>query len=596
MEPLSGRDSADRKALGAYFSDPDVTRYLCVNTVLPWLCHGLTLPLPDGAVAYLPAPIAAEQRDARETGLEYELRQSHVDQVRSAYPPGSAISPDECIRLNLDLPALVQDWLQAAPEEVVLRVWRRLQRLRVLDPTCGDGAFLLAALHVLEPVWEAVLRRLVTIGVPEGAVSLGLLHSRGRRRAIRQRILAENLNGVDLDPRSVSLCEQRLRQEWEGESPLAFREAPGLNLRVGNAVAGLDWHAAFPEALRSGGFDVVVGNPPYVGARSVDYRAGAFRTAACPNVYAWVTEQALRLLDAEGRCGLILPVSAVSGPEYRPLAELYLRHHCWISTYSNRPAKLFEGVEQRLAVLLTGPARGEPGLWTTAYQHWYEAERPELFQRLRYTPGVTQRGFPAKLGEPIAVTAFRKLHRQAGTLLSAWQSSPTPDTQHPAPAAVWLHDGPTYWIRALPFRPNPGQERPSSHYHRISVAGAEKAAALAAVLSSSTFYFWFKAVSNCRDLGRQEWEAFPVGEIEASRFRRLAALGRELGERLRATARQRQRKYPSGVSVYEEYYPARAVEVLDRIDEELAAHFGFSPEESRYVRELDRRYRLRGAD
>lgn len=578
--------SADRRALGAYYTDSDVARYLCVNTLLPWLLQGQRLPLPAGAAPYRYPSAAAEGRLNGETEAEYSLRREHAARVAEAYPAGSWIGADEGVTHNLNLPALIGDWARgSAGEEQVVRLWRRLQRLRVLDPTCGDGAFLMAALHVLEPVWEAVLGRLAALGAPESAVELGLLRGPARRRAIRGQMLARNLFGVDVDPGALSQCARRLLAEWSSSEHSGAHEAPRLNLHAGNSAAGVDWESAFPEVLRAGGFDVVVGNPPYLSARSVSYRPAALATSRCPNVYAWVAEQAFRVLAQQGRSGLILPVSAVSGPEYRPLAQLYQMHDCWISTYSNRPAKLFEGVEQRLAIQITGPVTGdrESRLWTTVYQHWYEAERPRLFESLHYVPGVRYGDFPAKLGHPLATGAFLKL-QNAGGALKSWEGD--------GPAAVWLHDGPTYWVRALPFRPNTALERPSSHYHRIAVASQEEADLLAAVLSSSTFYFWFKAVSNCRDLGRQEWESFPIGEMESGRRQALAQLGRELGERLRSTARRRQRKYPAGTVVYEEYYPSLAVDVLDRVDEELARHYGLTEAEGTYLRDLDRKYRL----
>lgn len=544
--PVAGGRTAARKAMGAYYTAPDVTDYLCTSTLLPWLCEGVRLPLADGEVLPL----------------------------------------EEGITRNLDLKTGVGEWIRReADEEQVVRLWRRLQRLRVLDPTCGPGAFLLGALEVLALVWEAALDRLAEIGAPEQVVGLALLRPATRRREVRKRIIEGTLFGVDLDPAALEVCRERLIQEWQGTRSRNGHLPPLPNLVCGNAVSGLDWRRAFPEVLAAGGFDVILGNPPYVGARAVSYRAEGFATAGCPNVYAWVVERSFELLHARGHLGMVLPVSAVSGPEYRPLAEQYLRHDCWISTYSNRPAKLFPQVEQRLALLITAPARGgRPGVRTSPYQHWYQGERPDLFRRLLYTPTVLHQGLPVKLGDPLAASAFGKLVGAGDTLK---------DLVRDGDCGVWLHDGPTYWVRALPFQPNAGSAPGrSSHYRRIPAAGQEEAEVLAALLSSSTFYFWFKAVSNCRDLGRQEWESFPVGKIEPETRKELAQLARQLGVRLKETARKRQRKYPSGTIVYEEYYPSRACEILDKIDAVLARHYGFTEAELDYVRKLDRKYRL----
>jgi hypothetical protein len=326
-----------------------------------------------------------------------------------------------------------------------------------------------------------------------------------------------------------------------------------------------------------------VGNPPYLALRAADYRPGESATEPCPNVYAWVVERSLQVLAPLGRLGMILPVSAVSGSEYRPLAELYLRRSCWISTYSNRPGKLFEGVEQRLAILLAANTH-EPQHWMSPYQHWYAEERGELFERIRYAPARLWEGVPAKTGTDPANRIFDCITGVGAPLVEAL---PAGDG-----AGVWLHDGPTYWVRALPFPPNEGlPEARSGHYRRIPVPDQHWAYALSALLSSSTFYFFFKATSNCRDLGRREWERFPAGRIE-SVLGELSGLGERLADRLRETASRRRRKYPSGEVVYEEYYPARAKEILDEIDSVLAVHYGFTPAELGYVTGLDLKYRM----
>jgi hypothetical protein len=521
------------KERGSYFTAEDVTGYLARGTLLPWLFSPWTL--------------------------------------------GEGLAVETCLTRNLDLPALAGEWIRTADEERLLQCWSRLRRVRVLDPTCGAGAFLLAALKTLEPLWNAVLDRLLHLGAPEAAVGLALLKPPARRRAVRREIIENNLFGTDLDPLALELCRRRLQLEWAiGGSLPTLRELPRPQLLLANAVTG-------PGI--EGWWDGVLGNPPGVAARSVDYRAPDLATTCCPNVYAWVAERGLRKLASDGRLGMVLPVSAVSGPEYGPLADLYLRQDCWISTYSNRPAKLFPDVEQRLAILITGPPRGpRPVLRMSPYQHWYEDERPRLFRRLVYAEAEVRDGLPVKTGTPAAAGAFRKI-AAAGAPLAQWEGS--------GPAGVWLHNGPTYWVRALPFRPNSRSGGGGSdHYRFIPTADEESAHALAAILSSSTFYFWFKAVSNCRDLGRKEWEGFPLGWLKPKRRAELAALGQELAERLRATAARRSRKYPSGTVVYEEYYPARAWAIIDRVDRILARQYGLTEEERVYIRDLDLSYRM----
>jgi 23S rRNA G2445 N2-methylase RlmL len=102
--------------------------------------------------------------------------------------------------------------------------WRRLDSLTVLDPTCGSGAFLVAALHVLESLARNCLSRMKQLG----------LRPPCRPEQIRGRIVARNLFGVELLPEVVTSCRQVLRDA------AASDDLPSLvdHVRVGNAVLG----------------------------------------------------------------------------------------------------------------------------------------------------------------------------------------------------------------------------------------------------------------------------------------------------------------------------------------------------------------------
>lgn len=105
------------------------------------------------------------------------------------------------------------------------RLMRRIQSIRILDPACGSGAFLLSALHLLTRLERRLCRPA----------------RRSERPALRRQIVARALHGIDLKPEAVRLCELRL---WlaivsgEGEEPAAVDPLPNLDRNVlqGNAL------------------------------------------------------------------------------------------------------------------------------------------------------------------------------------------------------------------------------------------------------------------------------------------------------------------------------------------------------------------------
>lgn len=192
---------------------------------------------------------------------------------------------------------------------------------------------------------------------------------------------------------------------------------------------------------------------------------------------------------------------------------------------------------------------------------------------------------PIKCGSSKAASIFARIMNKRHPLLSLAQPG--------AKYSSWFHDGPTYWVRSLSFEPNVGTKSDrSNHYHSVPAQSRLMARVITAILNSSTFYFYFKMVSNCRDLGRKEWSNYPVGSLSPSVVNVLADLGGMLETRLRKTAVKCSRQYPSGTVSYEEYYPAKAKSIIDKIDHVLADHYDFTDEERDYIINYDIKYRM----
>jgi len=157
--------------------------------------------------------------------------------------------PDRTTRKKQD--AEIQFW-EAYRDEVLLQT-------RVIDPACGSGAFLIAAFDYLNRQYERVNQALAEL--------------RGGQRSVfdlNKTILNNNLYGVDLSPESVEITKLSLwLKTAERGKPLTYLDD---NIQVGNSIVhdpqvterAFDWHSAFSQVFAKGGFDVAIGNPPYV--------------------------------------------------------------------------------------------------------------------------------------------------------------------------------------------------------------------------------------------------------------------------------------------------------------------------------------------
>ena len=201
----------NQKQMGAYYTKEDITGYIAQNTVLPFLfdtarkgCANAFLP--DGAIwrmlrddpdVYIypamrrgnaqPArlelppeiaagldnvslrtgwnrPIPSDFADAAlptETWREFIARRRRYDDLVTRIAAGEVHQVNDLITLNLDIRQLAIDAIQiAGSEDLVDSLYKAIESVTILDPTCGSGAFLFAALELLQPLYQACLIRM----------------------------------------------------------------------------------------------------------------------------------------------------------------------------------------------------------------------------------------------------------------------------------------------------------------------------------------------------------------------------------------------------------------------------------------------------
>lgn len=141
-------------------------------------------------------------------------------------------------------------------------------------------------------------------------------------------------------------------------------------------------------------------------------------------------------------------------------------------------------------------------------------------------------------------------------------------------------------------------EQKSSHLKTLYFNRADAAAIAIAVLNSSIFYWWFIALSNCRDLGSREINNFPIGleKLTDTDKARLTHLSSALMVDLKSHAKRKNCVYKAtGQVIYDEFYPKQSKPIIDEIDKILAQHVGLDEQESDLIINYDIKFRL-GSD
>ena len=159
------------------------------------------------------------------------------------------------------------------------------------------------------------------------------------------------------------------------------------------------WFVEFYGIMSKGGFDVVIGNPPYVEYSKVksSYSVRGMTTENCGNLYAMMMERSLTILS-NGRFGMIVPVSGACTDGFAPLrSSLAVAGDMVVSHFNDRPSRLFDGIEHcRLSIFLLNVGSNVRRVFSTTYNKWQASERDTLFQGLTFIES-TKTGFDGLL-------------------------------------------------------------------------------------------------------------------------------------------------------------------------------------------------------
>lgn len=235
----------------------------------------------------------------------------------------------------------------------------QISKMRFADIACGSGSFLINVFDYILKYHNKYYQ-----ANPEKAKKAGCLVKDGifvLSIKQKQKILVNNIYGADIDQQAIevtqlSLALKMLEDETTAtanEMQVLFHEKilPDLsrNIICGNSLIGLDilssklfpsederklnsmdFDVAFSEVMKKGGFDAIVGNPPWVDIKGmdpvqVDYYFKNYRsTANRMNLYSTFIEKALRVLKPGGKFGYIIPNSILYQSTYTKLRELIL--------------------------------------------------------------------------------------------------------------------------------------------------------------------------------------------------------------------------------------------------------------------------------
>ncbi len=208
-----------------------------------------------------------------------------------------------------------------------------LKSIKVLDPACGSGSFLIKAMEMIE-------KKYIEFGARKG-------------EGIRLQILLDNIYGVDLDEKAVEIARLNLVIN----SLETRMKLPGLEQHIKNGnslISGTDeelkkyfgknyrekkpfnWEEEFPEVFNrpNPGFDVIISNPPYIGVKEQesdfrDYIKSEYKTSGGADIYVAFIEKSMKMIRPSGTLGIICP-NKFFGADYGKKLRILIKDKYYI--------------------------------------------------------------------------------------------------------------------------------------------------------------------------------------------------------------------------------------------------------------------------
>ncbi|MCK9335574.1 MAG: Eco57I restriction-modification methylase domain-containing protein, partial [Candidatus Cloacimonetes bacterium] len=623
-------------------------------------------------------------------------RQRYIE-LRSHIDNGDITSINDFITYNLDIRQFTLDLLNETNNtQLVYQFYKALKTITILDPTCGSGAFLFAAMNILEDLYEVCLIRIHEFDIENpGRISkdikndLEIIKSSKHPNLqyyIYKSIILNNLYGVDIMPEAVEIAKLRLFLKLVasvdpdpnhinyGLEPLPDID---FNIRCGNTLVGyanwdeimmdiesdaitaaenreelpilcdkvamayerykqiqllgyddfanfsqarallhgqlqeltdrLDrmlhqhsssipfdkwkeshqpfhWVAEFYEIIHSRkGFDVIIGNPPYVESSKVVYSYNHASISICGNLYPLVMHRSYLISSNRSYFGMIVPISLASTPRMNNLRQ-YLTANSesvWCSNYADRPGCLFKGVHQKLSIILcklSSSQTGEAQINTTQYYHWYGSDVnavENLFQTCYYLCNSSRINGWYKFG-----------HYLDNSLYKVIDNLPMTQAKSKSGFSIYLNMRMMYWCKCFM------EPKKSNEYKQITYNDRTASQSACAAFNSSLFFWLWETLSDVWHITNKELEEFRFGVLINS-SKQQEVLSKET-LRLMEDLETNKRSVMTKQTDYE-YYHKLSKSIIDEIDTTIAKYLGLNQNELDYVINYNLKFRNGGA-
>ena len=351
------------------------------------------------------------------------------------------------------------------------------------------------------------------------------------------------------------------------------------------------WFVEFYGILAKGGFDVIIGNPPYIEYSKVrkEYKILNYKTEKCGNLYAFCMERSNNLVSKFGFYSMIVPISISCSSRMKPAQNILKIRGAYISNYSWRPAKLFEGSKKAnlsLSVFITNSSKE---IFTTNYLRWYSNNRYGLFPTINYTKIQTQKyeQIYQKIGSKLDLSIYEKIV-QFANIDKKLSSRKTENILY------YRRTGGLYWKIFTDFQPIVylnGNKTVSSKEANLFFENQGDLKITIAILWSDIYWWWYIINSDVRNNNPFDLKSFPV-PTDIFNNLKISKLSESLITDLVDGSKWDERKFQGNISKFQKFYPKHSKNIINDIDIEIFSYYGLDEIEIDYLINYEIKFRM----
>lgn len=423
-----------------------------------------------------------------------------------------------------------------------------LNNATIIDPTCGTGEFLVAALEI-----KLLLLNRISKEIEDEEILK----------------ICKTIYGNDIDDESIDISKIRLFFYIVNKlkKPESYKVLAEI---LANQFLNIDFILKSKKIKNK--FDIVIGNPPYV--EYGKYSKKDILKNKFGNVYADVIKNSIDILKIDGVLGFVIPISYSATARMKNIREYVAKNsdRQFILSFADRPDCLFNGVHQKLDILIVKKGTGKNLIYTSNYKHWYKEEREKLLngREVKACRKYSEEFIP-KIGNNIEESIFEKVYTNSDENLYQNQAKVGKE--------IYLNMRACFWIKAFSF--NPG----SNEYKKF-IFKEERNDFILCLLNSSLFWIYWTIMSDCWHITTKELKSFYVPTIIEGQGK-FEKLSKELEKKLEDT-----KEFVNTKQTQYEYKHKLCKDVIDKIDNELAKIYNFSDEELKYIKSFAKKYRM----